>query len=236
MVFIQLSLARCSGKHSCWQQCRIDMHAVSSAAFTERQKGLGALFFSQAFSWRAALVPVVFPLPDPQSLPSWGTAPFCAPLAQKSQVCSASDTLSIPSQSRLQARVPAGDTHVPFSRALGKQPTPYVNWVKDFFFFCSSFHSGVHLGKDGGSNPCAVCKPGTGMGKWKGKFTERHSWWLLLCHSEKSLTSPTDTQSFTCFRHTSFLVHTVSPLCCLLPRGCEQVLGQTQKWFSLILD
>lgn len=58
---------------SCWQQCRIDMHGVSSAAFTERQKGLGALFFSQsAFSWRAALVPMVFPLPDPQSLPSWG--------------------------------------------------------------------------------------------------------------------------------------------------------------------
>lgn len=106
---------------SCWQQCRIDMHGVSIAAFTERQKGLGALFFPQAaFFWSATLWFTPSLIPSHCQPGAFSTAP----LAQKSQAFSASHTLSIPSQSRLRASVPAGDTRVPFSRAFGKQPTP----------------------------------------------------------------------------------------------------------------
>lgn len=94
----------------------------------------------------------------------------------------------------------------PCQQGTWKTAHPLCNQSQGLWFFFGS--TCLHLGKDWGCNPCAVCKPGAGMGECKGKFLEWHSWWVLWCHSEKSLTSPTNTQSFTCFRQTRVLVHT----------------------------
>lgn len=196
-------------------------------------RGLRSLFFLQAaFSWRAALVPVVFPLSDPQSLPSWGL--FHCSISTKIPGFQCIWHTVHPQPKQAPCKCTCRWHLCPFQQGTWKTAHPLCNLSQGLLYFGSSFHSYVHLGKDWGCNPHALCKPGAGMSKCKGRFLEQHSWWVLLCHGEKSLTSPTDTQSFTSFRHTSFLVHTFSPLCCLLPGGCEQALGETRNdssWF-----
>lgn len=89
-------------------------------------------------SWRVALASLFPPLPMTPSnchccIMTYRA--FCtAPLAFNPHTGSAPSILAVPSPNSLPqaASASAGDTCVPFSRALGKQPTFYVTGVKDF--------------------------------------------------------------------------------------------------------
>lgn len=131
------------------------MRGVSIAALTERLRS--PVLCTGCF----LLIAVVFPLPDPQSLPSWGFFH-----------CSFSTKIPgfqcIPRQSRLCPSVPASDTHVPVSRALGKQPTPYVTRVKDYFFFLVA--PVCILGRTGDAIPVLFAKQVQEWGSAKENF------------------------------------------------------------------
>lgn len=128
------------------------------------------------------------------------------PLALKPYAGSAPSMLAIPSQNSLPqaASASAGDTCVSFSRALGKQPTVYVTGVKDIFFFLVAVFAPISsLGRTEDVIPMLSADQVQEQGKCRWKLLLQHSQGLFLCHSVKSLTYPTETQSFTCFRHTS---------------------------------
>lgn len=183
-----------------------DWHAWHEhCSFYWKAEGLrGPVLSSSCFLLKCYTV--VYPLPDSQSLPTWGL--FHCSISTKIPGFQCISHTVPPQPKQAPCKCACRWHPCPFQQGIWKTAHPLGNLSQGFFFFFgSSFHSYLQLGKDWGYNPCAVCKPGAGMRKCKGKFLEQHSWWLLLCHGEKSLTSPTDTQSFTCFRYTSFLGH-----------------------------
>lgn len=142
---------------------------------------------------------LVFPLPWPPVIAStvlWLTGAFsAASLALKSYTGSAPGMPAVPSQNSLPQAVSAsaGDTCVPFSRALGKQG-PLCNQSQGLFFLVAVFALICSLGRTEDVIPVRSANQVQEPGKCKWKLLQQHSRWLFLCHGPKSLPPLTETQ------------------------------------------